>query len=250
MTRYPTFTLGWIVLAGLAAGGCSGSDRYQGLDAETLLRTAQTEFDEGSYGNAIQALERLMVTYPSFDRLPEGRLLLADSYFENQEYVTARTEYQRFLDRYVGSPLSAQASLGICRSLAELSPIPQRDQTFTREAITACGNVIIDYAGTEESTRAAQIRGDLREKMAEKEYVNARHYFRRNQYDPAIKYFEFVVDLYPETTLAPQALLGLYRANTAIGYDDLAEEARSRLLREYPDSEAAAELREEEERGS
>jgi hypothetical protein len=36
--------------------------------------------------------------------------------------------------------------------------------------------------------------------------------------------------------------MGLYQSNLAIGYDDLAEEAKERLLREYPESEAAAEL--------
>jgi hypothetical protein len=39
------------------------------------------------------------------------------------------------------------------------------------------------------------------------------------------------------------ALLGIYRSNKAVGYDDLAEEAKKRLLEEYPDSPAAAELR-------
>ena len=237
---------GTLALLALLLGACGGADRYQGMDAETLYQLARSEYDEGSWGNAIDALERLMVTYQTFDRLAEGRFLLAEAYYHDDQFVTARSEYQRFLDRYVGHDLSAAAALGMCKSLERLSPRPQRDQTFTREAITTCGNVIIDYAGTPEATEAAGIRQELREKMAEKEYLNARHYFRRKQYDPAIKYFEFVIDLYPESTYAPQALLGLFRANDAIGYDDLAEEARSRLLREYPASEAAQEVQSED----
>jgi len=231
-----------VVLLALALTGCGGNDVYQGLDAETLFRTAQTEFDEGEYDNSIAALERLMVSFQSSDRLPEGRFLLARSYFEKGEFITARAEYQRFLDRYVGHASSPAAALGICRSLSGLVPHPQRDQSYTRDAISACGNVIVDYAGTEEATVAAGIRQQMRETIAEKEYLNASGYLRRKQYDPAIIYFQFVVDSYPETPFAPQALLGIYRANEAIGYDDLAEEARSRLLLEYPDSEAAAQL--------
>jgi outer membrane protein assembly factor BamD len=242
MPRNICRTHGWITSLALALVGCGGSNLYQGLDAETLYQTAQTEYEEGEYDNAIQALERLMVTYQSSDRLPAGRFLLAESYFAKEEYITARAEYQRFLDRYVGHELSSAAALGMCESLAELVPHPQRDQTFTREAITICGNVIVDYAGSPQSLEAAQIRDTLRATMAEKEFLNARHYFRRKQYDPAIKYFEFVINGYPESEFAPQALLGLYRSNDAIGYDDLAIEARARLLAEYPDSEAAAEL--------
>ncbi|MGD8870511.1 MAG: outer membrane protein assembly factor BamD [Gemmatimonadota bacterium] len=239
-------TRAFIGLMSLGLAACGGSSQYQGLDAEELYRTARMEYDEGSYDNTIEALERLMVAFPTYDSLPSARFLLAESYFAKEEYITARSEYQRFLDRYVGHPLSPAAALGMCRSLSELSPIPQRDQTFTREAVTICGNVIVDYAGTPEALEAAEVRQSLRETLAEKEYLNARHYFRRKQYDPAIKYFEFVVDDYPESDYAPQALLGLYRSNEEIGYDDLAEEARTRLLREYPDSEAADEVRAEE----
>ena len=244
--RITTNALAGLTLAVLGLAACSGADPYQGLDAETLFLTAETEYDEGEYDNAIDAFERLMVAYPGFERLPNARYLIAESYFGKGEYITARSEYQRFLDRYVGHELSASAALGMCRALAELAPNPQRDQGYTVEAITMCGNVIVDYAGSPEALDAASLRESLRDTMAEKEYLNARHYFRRKQFDPAIKYFEFVVDLYPESDFAPQALLGVYRSNQEIGYDDLAGEARDRLLREYPDSDAAAEVRDEE----
>ena len=242
MRRNTNRTIVWIASLALGLAACRGADPYQGLDAETLFRNAQTEYEEGNYGNAIEALERLVVSFQSSELLPEARYLLAQSHFADGEYITARSEYERFLDRYVGHELSAAAALGMCESLAGLAPHPQRDQGFTIEAITICGNVIVDYAGTPESLDAAEIRDALRATMAEKEFLNAAHYFRRKQYDPAIKYYEFVVNLYPESEFAPQALLGLYRSNDEIGYDDLAEEARARLLREYPDSEAAAEL--------
>ena len=48
--------------------------------------------------------------------------------------------------------------------------------------------------------------------------------------------------MYSDTDFAPWALMGLYQSNLAIGYDDLAEEAKQRLLMEYPESEAATEL--------
>ena len=97
--------------------------------------------------------------------------------------------------------------------------------------------------GREQAAQASIVSNQLRQTLAEKEYINADFYFRRHMYDPAIKYYEFVITLYPESAYAPQALLGIYLSNTAIGYDDLAEEARDRLLLEYPDSEAAATIR-------
>ena len=112
----------------------------------------------------------------------------------------------------------------------------------------ACRNVVIDFGRRgSRLRRAAQISNNLRLTLAEKEYMTADFYFRRKMYDSAIKYFEFVVNLYPESEYAPEALLGIFESNTAIGYDDLADEARQRLLAEYPDSEAAAMVRVDEE---
>lgn len=222
---------------------CGGGDRYQGLSAEDLYRMGETELSEGDADNAVDVLERLHISYGDWPRIPDAGLLLAQAHFENGDYLTARSEYRRFLDRFAANPRAPEAALGECRSLAALAPHPQRDQTYTEEAILVCSNVVVDYAGTPEAEEAGRLRADLRFTMAEKEFLNGEHYFRRRQYDSAIIYYQFVIDLYPETEFAPRALVGLYRANEAIGYTDLAEEARDRLLQEYAESPEAAELR-------
>jgi len=222
--------------------GCGGRDPYQGLTAEDLYRIAENELAEGDAENAVQALERLHVSFGDWSRLPEAGLLLARAHFENDDYITARSEYRRFLDRFASHPGAPEASLGECRSLSALAPVPQRDQGYTEEAIMVCGNVVVDYAGTPQSAASDSIRATLLHTMAEKEYLNAQHYFRRRQYDSAIIYFQFVVDLYPSTEFAPRALLGLYRSNQAIGYLDIADTMRTQLIQDYPNSPEAAEV--------
>ena len=48
-----------------------------------------------------------------------------------------------------------------------------------------------------------------------------------------------IEEQYAETELAPTALLGIMKAYEEIGYDDLVEEARQKILDVYPDSEEA-----------
>lgn len=231
-----------LVALGLSACG-GGQNRYQGLSPEELFQVAEAEFAEGEHDNAIRVLDRILRDHGDWDRVAEARLMLGNVYFDRDDFLTARAEYNRFMDRYPGHPRAPDAALGICRSLAALAPIPQRDQGYTREAISACRNVVIDFAGMEQSAEAARTSNRLRQTLAEKELLNAQFYAERNMWDSAIKYYDFVVNLYPESEFVPEALLGIYRMNTAIGYDDLAEVARQRLLDEYPDSEAAAEVR-------
>ncbi len=232
-----------LAILAFSLAACGGGDPYQGLDAEALYRMAENELAEGDAENAVDVLQRLHTSFADWPRIPEAGLLLARAHFEDEEYLTARSEYRRFLDRFASHARAPEAAFGECRSLGALAPHPQRDQGYTEEAITVCGNVVVDYAGTPEAGEAQTLRANLRHTMAEKEYLNADHYFRRRQYDSAIIYYQFVVDLFPETELAPRALLGLYRSNQAIGYEDLAESARTRLLEQYPDSPEAVGLR-------
>lgn len=233
-----------LLLLTLGFAACGGpGNRYQGMDAPALFRMAQQEASEGDRDNAIRTLDRLLLAYGDWEGVPDARILLGDLYQENGEHLTASTEYRRFLDRYPGHPRAAEAALGRCRAFAALSPRPERDQTFTQQALTDCSNTAADFAGTSHAAEAQEISQRMRETLAEKEYLNGEFYLRRNIPDSAIKYFEFVLQSFPDTEYAPRALLGIYKANMAIGYDDLAEEARERLLTRYPDSQAAAEVR-------
>lgn len=239
-----------VLLLLLAFAACGGRrDIYQGMDAEALFRLAQQEVAEGEHDNAIRTLDRLILAYGDWNRLPEARMLLADTYRDKEEYLTAAAEYRRFLDRYPGHAGAPDAALGRCRALAQMAPRPERDQTYTQQALTECSNTAIDFQGTAQASEASLLASEMRENLARKDYLNGNFYLRREMYDSAIKYFEFVIRRYPDTSVAPQALLGIYRANSAIGYDDLAEDAREQLLARYPESPAAEELRTGGDRG-
>jgi len=119
----------------LAAGGCgSAPDPYIGLDADALFATAESEYTEGSYDNAVSALDRLLLAFGDWPGLPQARMLLAEAHFGAEDYLTARAEFVRFLDRYSGHADAAKAALGVCRSLAALSPTTARYQSYTRQA--------------------------------------------------------------------------------------------------------------------
>jgi outer membrane protein assembly factor BamD len=224
-------------------GACKSSNPYQGLEAPQLLALGRQKFESRDWDAAVRALDRLIMTYGDATEVAEARLLMARSYAGKGDHLTARSEFQRFLDRFPGHAEAPSAALGICSSLVALSPTPERDQSYTNEALTLCANVGVDYAGTPQAVEAGRLAGEMRLKLAAKEFLNADFYFRRKLYDSAIKYYEFVVQLYGDTEWAPKALAGIYHSNKAIGYDDLADEAKKSLLEKYPDSPAAAAFR-------
>lgn len=235
----------WMFLLLLVAGmhGCASTPRFSGLDVDGLHALAMEHVASGEWGDAVEALERFLLLYPSDPRAADVRLELARAFGERDEHLSASAEYLRFLERHPSDPRAPQAALGICRSYADLSPIVQRDQANTRQAVQSCQNVALDYPGTPEADQAEAIRDDMLAKLARKEFEIGEFYFRRDFLDSAILSFETVVDRYPGTPTAPQALLYLYRTYERLSWEPEAEEVRERLLRLYPESGAARELR-------
>lgn len=222
--------------------GCGSTPEWQGMGPDELYSYAQAAFAEEEYEDAIAALERLVASYPAFAQIVEARLLLAESFFEREEYLSAASDFERILQRYGRSPLAPRAALGMCRSYVELSPRPQRDQTYTEQAAVACGNVAADYAGTPEGEEAAELEARMIAKLAEADYVVAEYYIKREWYDSAIIYLEDIAERYPDTPWAPRALMTMAEAYEEIGWEEEAEETRQRILSQYPDSPEASRL--------
>lgn len=231
-----------LALVALTITGCATPNPYKGMTAEQLYETARQKYTAGKYDDAVKALERLLTNYADAAVIPDARLLQADANYAKKDYLTAQSDYQRFLDRYPGTQKAPQAALGVCRCLVALSPVPERDQTYTRDAMTHCANLAVDYPNTPEAKTANELAVKMRDKLAASDFDHADYYFRRKLWDSAILYYQYVDSVYPATEYAPKALLGVYKANKKIGYDDLAEQAKTKLLAKYPNSPEAKSL--------
>jgi len=213
------------------------------LDADQLFERGAREFQDGDWDEAVRIFERLLFSDPTHARIVEARLYLARAYFNREEYITAVSEFERIIERHPGDALAPEASLGICRSYVALSPHLERDQSYTLQAYNACDNVVQDFGSSGVAVEAQEYRDRMREKLARKELARGDFYFQRKIYASGLIYYNGLLTQYPQSRAASTALLRLYQSYTAMGWETEAEEARGRLLREFPDSEAAREVR-------
>ena len=223
-------------------GGCASAPRYDGMEADDLFALGAQAFEEEDWDESTQVFERLIFTAPTFERLVEARMYLARAYFNKGEYITSVSEFTRIVDRHPGHELASEASLGICQSYAAQSPHVQRDQTLTGQAWSACQATAIDFRGTEVAVQAEEIRNQMEDKLAQNIYEVGDFYFERDLIPSGLIYFKSVLDQYPGNRWSANALLRLYQSYVELEWDTEAEEAKGRLLREFPDSEAAKEI--------
>lgn len=236
-TGYAKVVAGLFSLALL--GGCASTSQYQDLQPDELFEAGAREFDAGDWDKAVEVFERLLFADPTYSRLVEARIYLARAYYNMGEFITSISEFTRVMDRNPGHALAPQASLGICQAYVAQSPHVQRDQTFTVQAWNACQNAMIDFRGTEVAAEAEALRDEMEAKLAAKIFVAGDFYYRRKLYHSGIIYFKDLLDQYPRSEWASQALLRLFQSYSSLDWDTEAEEARQSLLRDFPSSEAA-----------
>ena len=187
---------------------------------------------------AAESFEHVLFS-PGFNHASEARLLLAEAQYSQEHYIESRSEFQRVIDRWPADTVAVRAALGVCRSLASLSPITQRDQSFTRQARLACRQVAADFAGMVIGLQASRLADEMSIKLAAQDYETGLHYLRRGLLDSALLYFEEVATEFPETESAPWALYQMVDVFGRIGYERDVETTRELLLDAYPDSEPA-----------
>ncbi len=246
MKRIRTRSSGLAALLALlliAIVGCSArQENLSLLPPDDLFARAVAAMDRGDYDDAIPLFDYFVIQHVGDPRAPEARVLLGDSHMEERAYATAANHYQRLVNDFPFHELSLKARFRTCEAYYNLSPNPQLDQEYTVSAILHCESVAEYYPGTEEARAATAYVEELRNKLAEKLYDTGIHYARRGAYDAAVVYLEDVVQLYPGTPFAPLALSQLVETYMDIGYVEDAQEARERLLRDYPQSPQAQAL--------
>lgn len=236
-----------ILLAALGLPGtyacASGGLQLTGLTADQVYALALEKIEQRDWDDAVSVLETFVFQFPSHPQYQEARFLLGQVHYEKREYITAAAEFARLADDFPGGPFADRARFRVCDAYAELSPRPQLDQEYTRFAIDHCESLLAYYPTSEHADSARTIIADMRNKLARKVFMTGEHYFRRNAWHSAILAYDNVLAEYPNTEMAPRALLRLVQTYENLGYAEEALEHRERLLRDFPDSAEARQVR-------
>lgn len=228
----------------LLVSGCGArQENLALLPPDDMYARAVVAFEARRFDQAINLLEFFVNQHLGDERAPDARMMLAEAHMARREYVTAAMHYQRMVNDFPFHPRALEARFQTCDAYYRLSPRAALDQQYTISAIVHCESVAENFPTTTEAAQAREHVVELRHKLAQKSYDTAMQYFRRRAYDAAVVYFQEVVDQFPDTRIAPTALEQLIETYERIGYVEDAEDARQRLLREYPQSPEAQALR-------
>ncbi|MAO64736.1 MAG: outer membrane protein assembly factor BamD [Balneola sp.] len=224
----------------------------RGDSVEVAYQKAMSFYEEENYSEAANAFDTVTRVGRGTEYGQDAQYYLAESYFKNNQFLLAASEYDRFVSYYPQDERRQEMEYKAALCYYQQSPRYKLDQSDTRRAIERFQLFINRYPDSERVTDAASRIDELRAKLAHKAYNAAQFYVRNDMFKAATLYLDRVVDQYPESKWAERALVD--QVKTYIEYADnsvrqsqrerysKAIESYETFLQLFPQSELRAEI--------
>ena len=205
-----------VLLTGCSGGQSLGSD----ATAEQRYDAGKASVESEDYLAAITHFETLLLQFPASEVADDAQFYLAESYYNSEEYFTAAFQYSRVLTDFRGSPYYKRALFMTGECYFAVSPKYHRDQKRTKRAMSQY-DAFIGYFPDDSLAAVARERiASLREKLAQRDFSVAEGYFDRDEFAAAVIYFKRLVDRYPNSRWAAEAMPLLGEAERRVAVED------------------------------
>lgn len=166
------------------------------------IALADNLFARGKFGDAAVEYKDFLGAFAGDDRCDYAQFRLAESYRMNKEYALAETEYRILINDFGYSEYVDDAFYLEAVCSFQQAPRVERDQASAYEALARIQRFIELFPASERLPEARAMLLTVQERLAEKEFMNAKLYFSRKSYTAALIYLDKTIDLYPATTWA------------------------------------------------
>jgi outer membrane protein assembly factor BamD len=225
-------------LAACASGGkkTRADTQYVARDVNTLYNLAKRRLDQRDYAAAGAVFDEVERQHPYSVWARRAQLMSAFSYYAARDYTKSIESARRFLSIHPGNRDAPYAYYLISLSYYEQIEDVTRDQSTTKQALDALGELVRRYPDTRYAADA-RLKIDLvRDHLAGKEMEIGRFYQRRAQWLASVMRFRAVVDQYQTTSHTPEALMRLTESYLALGIPEEARKSAAVLGANYPNT--------------
>jgi outer membrane protein assembly factor BamD len=228
--------------------GCAGKDTktlktIEG-DPEPLYKQALALFNKRDYTEAQKKFEQVKSNFPDSPPFSTwAELKVADCHFLKAEYVEAIAAYEEFKKIHPTHEDIPYVQYQIAMGYFNQMLSPDRDQTFTKKALSGFEYLIANYPASLFADKSREKIEALKKQLADHEFYIGNYYYKQGRYQAAAVRFREVVEKYPKSPDADRTLMLLAKSYIEVGQGEKAKEALSRLVAEYARSSYSREAR-------
>jgi outer membrane protein assembly factor BamD len=217
-------------------GGSKADTSYVARDVSTLYDAAKRTMDSGNYETAAKLFDEVERQHPYSVWARHAQLMSAFNYYLAHKYTDAISSAQRFVTIHPGNAEAPYAQYLIAMSNYQQIADVTRDQASTQQSSDAFGELIRRYPDSRYAADARLKLDLINDHLAGKEMEIGRFYQRSGNWLAATYRFRTVVDNFPTTSHAPEALERMVESDLALGLPEEARKAAAVLGANYADS--------------
>ncbi len=235
-----------LVLLIAFAAGCSSGNRIDAETPEAAFEKGLALYERGKYDRSVEYFQHVFDFGRTNPAAADAQYYLAKAYYEDKQYLLSANEFTRFVELYRGDERVEEGAYLRAMSYYKLSPPYQLDQTDTLTGLTYIRLYLSTYPNGEHAAEMGAITEELRAKLAKKQVEIAQLYERRELFEAAAISFDQVLEKYPDSEYADDALLGALRNYKAFAEASIpskqperyqkAADAYDRLVQLFPQS--------------
>lgn len=242
LTRLPLLLL---IALFLGLAGCNSDEGIDTRSAEEIYAEAKSSLDNGNWNRAIQNYRILQTRFPFGRYAEQGQLEMAYAFYRAGQPEQALATADRFIRMYPTHPnldyafyirglTNYDQRIGFLERLMP-SRARDRDQSAAMEAFGDFDELCRRFPDSRYCPDARQRMVFLRNNLSYYEMDVAAYYMRRKAFVAAANRAKYLLETYPGTPEAGNALVMMHEAYTAMDMPELAEDARRVLEYNYPD---------------
>ncbi|QBR71864.1 outer membrane protein assembly factor BamD [Beijerinckiaceae bacterium] len=206
------------------------------VPADDLYNQALARLQSKDYDGAAKKFTELEKQYPYSQWQRKAVLMATFSQYQNGSYDDAIASAKRYIGLFPSSPDTPYAYYLEGMSYYNQIPDISRDQERAAKAAEIFSQLIEKYPKSEYVEDARYKLQVARDQLAGKEMLIGRYYLNQNNYAAAINRFREVLFKYQTTRHAEEALMRLTEAYMSLGITNEAQTAAAVLGHNFPDS--------------
>lgn len=231
----------------VALAGCKKDDFdvEDGKTAEQLYQEAKVQLDKNNWQGAVRSYKILQTRYPFGRYAEQAQLEMAYAFYKAGQPEHALSTTDRFIRMYPTHPnidyayyirglTNYEQRVGFLERVMP-SRVRDRDQSAALEAFQDFDELCRRFPDSRYAPDARERMVFLRNNLSYYEIDVANYYMRRKAYVAAANRARYLIETFPGSPEAGNALVVMHEAYTQLDMPELAEDARRVLALNYPE---------------
>ncbi|OYD14080.1 hypothetical protein CH330_09415 [candidate division WOR-3 bacterium JGI_Cruoil_03_51_56] len=134
----------------------------------------------------------IIFNFPGSRQAADAQFYLAETYFQNHDYIQAQTEYDFYLKSFPNGRFQEDADYKLAMCYFKTTLKSCRDQTSTLKAREILKEFLTLYHDSKLRPKAESTLNEIQRRLTQRDFDVARLYFKAGEFKSALVYYEYI----------------------------------------------------------